>query len=429
VPESVASEVLAVYNRDFELPRLYPGAGAAVVGRFVDSTDYRVTMDGDEVACAPVSSITEGVEYERSSKAPGSVPASPELPDPDPAADLRRLLTSVNGASRRPVWSYYDSEVQGATHLRPGEADAVVVRPVEGCPAGLAVSVDGNPWYGSLDPFRGGAHAVGEAVRNVVATGAVPLAVTDCLNYGNPEQPEVFWQFRRGVEGITEACSHLGLDHPGEPLPVVSGNVSFYNQSAGGRGIPPSPVVACFGRLDRFTDAVDISLKGQGNPLLLVGPRRRELGGSLWQRVVAGGCGGEPPRFCGEEERRMAELVLRLIRSGAVVACHDISEGGLMLAAAEMALATRGATGLGVRLELDADPALLFSETPGYLLELERHAVEGLDIPPDLCRPAGRVVEGLLLGGDGWECDLEELADSREELLHRVVWREEGIDG
>ena len=429
VPKGVADDVLAIYNRDFELPRLHPGAGAAVVGRFVESSDYRVSMNGAEVACAPVSSITEGVEYRRPAEPSGGPPAAPKLGETDPASALQRMLTSVDGASRGPVWSYYDSEVQGATHLRPGEADAVVVRPVEGSPTGLAVSVDGNPWYGSLDPFSGGAHAVGEAVRNVVATGAVPIAVTDCLNYGNPEQPEVFWQFRRGVEGIAEACGHLGLDHPGEPLPVVSGNVSFYNQSAGGRGIPPSPVVACFGRLRRLTDAVDISLKRPGNPLVLVGPRRSELGGSLYQRVIGGSCGGEPPEFRGELERRMAELVLGLVEDGAVRACHDISEGGLMVAAAEMSLATRGATDLGARLELEAKPELLYSETPGYLLELDGGAADVADLPEDLCSRIGAVTRGLRLEGRGWKTDLEALADRREGLLHEVVWREEGIDG
>ncbi len=428
VPESVADEVLRIYNVDWELPRLYPGAGAAVVGRFVESPDYRVTMGGTEVACAPVSSITEGVEYRRPARPAGGPEPAPELPECDPAADLERLLVSVPGASRHPVWSYYDSEVQGATHLRPGEADAVVVRPVRGCPVGLAVSVDGNPWFGRLDPRAGGAHAVGEAVRNLVATGATPIAVTDCLNYGSPEDPEVFWQFTQGVEGIAEACSSLGMRDDG-PLPVVSGNVSFYNQSPRGKAIPPSPVVAAFGRLSRVTDAVDISLKGAGNPLLLVGPRRREIGGSLYQRVLGGGCGGRPPAFRGGLERRMARLVLDMIATGAVLACHDVSEGGLLVCAAEMALATRGATDLGVTLEWEDDPLLLFGETPGYLLELDAGRLEGLEIPEDICLAIGEVSSGLSVSCSGWKLDLTGPAEERQRLLHRVVWREEGVDG
>jgi len=428
VPEAVAEDVLDIYNRDYELPRLYPGAGAAVVGRFVHSPEYRVRMGGAEVACAPVSCITEGVEYRRPAEPAAGPPAPPELPACDPASHLERLLASVAGASRHPVWSYYDSEVQGATHLRPGEADSVVVRPVPGCPAGLAVTVDGNPWIGRLDPRAGGAHAVGEAVRNLVATGAIPIAVTDCLNYGNPEDPEVFWQFRQGVEGITEACSHLGLK--GEaPLPVVSGNVSFYNQSPGGRAIPPSPVVAAFGKLDRLTDAVDISLKAPGNPLLLVGPRRDELGGSLYQRVIGGGCGGAPPAFRPRLERRMALLVLDLVGTGAVLACHDISEGGLLVCAAEMALATLGSTCLGAVLHWDDDPLLLFAETPGYLLELDRDALAGLDLPGDICFRLGEVSGRPELSCGGWSLDLRAPAQQRETLLHRIVWREESADG
>ena len=429
IPESLAEDVLRVYNSDFELPRLYPGAGAAVVGRFVSTPRYRVTKNGEEVACAPVECITEGVEYQRPASEPSGTSKPPDLPECDPAEDLSKLLLSVAGAARHPVWSYYDSEVQGATHLRPGEADAVVVRPVPGCPTGLAVSVDGNPWYGMLDPRAGGAHAVGEAVRNVVATGAVPIAVTDCLNYGNPEDPEVFWEFRRGVEGIAEACSHLGIDQGDAPLPVVSGNVSFYNQSAQGRAIPPSPVVAAFGTLPNFAEAVDISLKRAGSRLLLVGPRERELGGSLYQRVVGGSCGGRPPEFRGPRERRMAELVLRLIRRGLVLASHDISEGGLLVCLAEMALATRQSTGLGAELNWRDDPLLLFSETPGYLLELEEPIPDGIDLPDDLCSFVGKVREGGGIHCCGKRLDLFDLARRRDTLLHSVVWREEGLDG
>jgi phosphoribosylformylglycinamidine (FGAM) synthase-like enzyme len=188
-------------------------------------------------------------------------------------------------------------------------------------------------------------------------------------------------------------------------------------------------VVAAFGRLNRLTDAVDISLKSPGNPLVLVGPRRPEMGGSLYQRVLAGSCGGSPPEFRPHLERRMARLVLDLMETGAVLACHDISEGGLLVCAAEMALATREATGLGVDLRWEDDPLLLFGETPGYLMELDGAMADGPDLPDDLCLLVGEVRHGLKVCGDGWRLDLEAVAERYGSLLHRVVWREEGPDG
>ncbi|MCK4534886.1 MAG: hypothetical protein KAT81_05085, partial [Syntrophobacterales bacterium] len=184
VPESVAQEILDIYNISFELPRLFPGASASIIGRFTEDPVYRVVHRGIEVAFAPVHCITEGVVYDRESKPSPVEVIEPDSRPVDPPSDMKKMLLSLDGASRSSIWSYYDSEVQGTTHFRPGEADACVTVPIRGCRAGLAVSGDGNPWFGQLEPYLAGAHAVGEAVRNVVATGAVPIAATDCLNYG-----------------------------------------------------------------------------------------------------------------------------------------------------------------------------------------------------------------------------------------------------
>jgi phosphoribosylformylglycinamidine synthase II len=429
VPERAAERILEIYNGEFELSRLFPGGGATVIGRFTSETTYRVMCRGEEVASAPVSCITEGVEYDRPAKQAAVEVSEPAERPSDPPADIAGMLLSIAGCSRSHVWSYYDSEVQGATHLRPGEGDACVVVPVPGCPAGLAVAGDGNPWYGKLDPRLGGAHAVGEAVRNVVAAGAVPVAATDCLNYGNPEVPEVFWQFSMGVEGIAEACRSLGLDgDDGDPLPIVSGNVSFYNQSATGRSIPPSPVVAVFGRLDDYGNARDMVLRRPGNRVLLVGPRRDELGGSLYYRERLGFHGGLVPRFDGELEAAMARFVLGAIDAGLVESAHDISEGGIAMAAAEMSLATAESTVLGIELDCGADPVFLYSETPGYLLEVGEEALTRFgDGLPGFVSVAGRVVEGLVLSGRGWTLDLSTVKDRHRDLLASVVWREEGI--
>ncbi len=425
VPERLAGEVLRTVNEDYELPRLYPGAGASVIGRFDGTGEYRVLSGGGEVARAPVGCITEGVLYDRPSEPAPVEPSEPSERPVSPETDLPAMLLSVDGASRAGIWSYYDSEVQGNTVLRPGEADACVCMPVPGSGFGLAMAGDGNPWYGELDPYLAGAHAVGEAVRNVVATGAVPLAATDCLNFGNPEVPEVFWGFRRAVEGISEACRSLGMLKEGEPLPIVSGNVSFYNQSRAGGSVPPSPIVAVFGRLEDAAGARDVALRREEDLLVLVGPRRDELGGSLYYREVLGHRGGRIPLFRGELERRMARFVLDCIGSGLVESAHDISEGGVAACVAEMCLASPPDAPLGAALTLPADPVALYSETPGYVLEMSPGAWESLRHRPDFAEVVGRVTGGGALRGDGWSVDLASLRAGRDDLLSGLVWREE----
>ncbi len=429
IPERVAREVIAIYNERYELPRLFPGAGATLIGTFSSDPSYRVMHRGDEVANAPVSCITEGVVYRRESRPAPVTVVEPEHRPCSPPKDLVTMLHSVDGAGRSPVWSYYDSEVQGNTLFRPGEADACVTLPVPGCPAGLAVSGDGNPWYGRLDPFLAGAHAVGEAFRNVVASGAVPLAATDCLNYGNPEDPEVFWQFRQGVEGIALACGKLGLVDEGAPLPIVSGNVSFYNQSSSGGAIPPSPIVAVFGRVDDPSRATDISLKEPGNLIVLVGNRVDELGGSLYYRECLGHHGGKVPDFRGDLERAMARFVLECAREGISRSAHDISEGGLLMAAAEMSMATRPDARRGVHLEGPAeDPVYLYSETPGYLLEIAPEDWEAMREKPEFVSVAGRVTGEFSVASHGWNISLEDPAARHDDLLDRMIWREEAAE-
>lgn len=427
IPERVADDVLDIYNRDYELPRLFPGARASIVGRFMKDPVYRVIHKGEEVAGTPVHCITEGVIYERDWKPLPVETSEPEFRPFDPPADLRKMLLSVDGASRFPIWSYYDSEVQGATHFRPGEADACVIVPIKGSKAGLAVSGDGNPWYGELDPFLAGAHAVGEAVRNVVSTGATPIAATDCLNYGNPEKPGVFWQFRRGVEGIGHACRHLGLhSRDDQPLPIVSGNVSFYNQSPSGGSIPPSPIVAVFGRIDDFTLSTDISLKTPGNIVVLLGPREDELGGSLYYRCCLDHTGGKVPEFRGDLEMRMARFVLDCTAMGISRAVHDISEGGLAAALAEMSLASRPDARTGVHILVPhTDPVFLYSETPGYLMEMTAESWDHIPGKPDFASVVGRVTDEFAISAAGWRLELEEIARSSSHLLDRIIWREE----
>jgi len=337
------------------------------------------------------------------------------------------MLLSIDGASRSPVWSYYDSEVQGTTHFRPGEADACVTVPLPGCRAALAVSGDGNPWFGELDPFLAGAHAVGEAVRNVVAAGAVPIAATDCLNYGNPEKSDVFWQFRQGVEGIAAACRKLGLAGRGDdPLPIVSGNVSFYNQSSSGGSIPPSPIVAVFGRIEDYARSTDISLKTPGNLITLVGDRMDELGGSLYYRTCLGFKGGKVPDFRGDLEREMALFVLECCNNGISVSVHDISEGGMLMAAAEMSIASRPDERRGVFFNGElSDPVTLYSETPGYLIEMSQKAWDAIEAKPVFLSVAGRVTDEFSISSKNWRMDISGILDDHLHKLDRIIWREE----
>jgi phosphoribosylformylglycinamidine synthase II len=422
VPAAWAQRVLQIYNVDYELPHLYPGARAQVVGRVrSEDTLYRVTHEGDEVCTVPVETITEGIRYERPAGPPA--PAAPD-PEPPPPADLGEmvaaLLTGIDLASREAIYRHYDTEVGGRAVIRPGEADASVLVPVEGSPTGLAVSVDGNPFYGALDPYQGGANAAAEAMRNVAAVGAVPWCLTDCLNYGNPEDPGVFREFTEGVRGIGEAAREIGLlGEDGVPVPIVSGNVSFYNQSSTGRSIPPSPIVACFGVLTDYARAVTPALKDEGGLLYLLGPRRRELGGSAyWRRL--GVAGGTPPRVDFAAARAEIAAVVEGIERELVRACHDVSEGGMAVAAAEMALAGR----LGARLELPERPGglrldeYLMSETGGFLVEIaEDHVSDFTALAAERGTAAervGRVERGYALTvthGDetAFSLDLERL--------------------
>ena len=382
VPESRAGDVVRIYNEDFELPQLYPGARAQVIGRVrTEDTEYHLAHDQDLVCSTTVEIITEGIRYERAIAPPFVAGPEPEPEELDTVGEpLVALLTGTALASREAIYRHYDTEVQGRAVIRPGEADAAVLVPVSGSPVGLAVSVDGNPHHTALDPYQGGAGAVAEAMRNVVAVGAMPWCLTDCLNYGNPEHADVFRQFTDGVRGIGDAAREIGLfEDPSYAVPIVSGNVSFYNDSNQGRPIPPSPIVACFGVLKDYSVATTPRLKTEDNVIALIGERRRELGGSAYWRS-RGIAGGRPPRVEFAMARREMQCVLESIESGFALACHDISEGGMAVAAAEMVLAGD----LGMRLEPESLGDLrwdeyLFTESGGFLIEISAEHMDAFE--------------------------------------------------
>ena len=380
VPRTFTEEVLQVYNETFELPELCHGAMARVIGEVIPDARFVLEHDGAVVCDASTEAITTGISYDREAKERTRAEGRVEVP---PSLDIREAVLTVigapNAASREHVFRHYDSEVKGCTLVRPGEADAGVVAPIPGALDGVAVAVDGNPFLGGVDPYTAGASAVAEAVRNVAAVGAVPIALTDCLNFGSPEVPEVFHDFVEAVRGIGDAARGIGMKDSDEPVPIVSGNVSFYNQSSSGSAILPSPIVCCVGHLPDFARHLTAGVKSAGNVLYLVGERHGELGASEFARTVLGDRGSDVARVRFDEERAMCAAVTDLTDEVLLESCHDVSDGGLAAAVVEMLLlaasdATAGATievGWESRAVSIREAArLLFCENGGYVLEV-----------------------------------------------------------
>ena len=286
--------------------------------------------------------VDDAPRYERPfRRAAPPPPAAPPRPAAPAAIEsLRRLVGAPDLCSKRWIWEQYDHMVMADTVQRPG-GDAAVVR-VHGTRKGLALTTDCTPRYCAADPAAGGAQAVAEAWRNLVSVGARPLALTDCLNFGNPERPHVMGQFVGCIEGMAEACRALDF-------PVVSGNVSFYNETDG-VGIPPTPTIGGVGLIADLDRMCDPALAAPGETLFLVGGAGGHLDRSLYQREILGREEGPPPPVDLDAERRHGEFVRRQIENGRLSACHDVSDGGLLVALAEMILAAGRPLGAGIDL-------------------------------------------------------------------------------
>ena len=329
------------------------GLDFAVVGETTDDLRFRVFHQGDEVANLPIKELgDEAPEYDRpwiEPKVPAPLAGVPAM---DVADALLRLVGSPNLSSRRWVWEQYDTLIQGNSLQIPG-GDAGVVR-VEGhATKALAFSSDVNPRYCEADPFEGGKQAVAECWRNLTATGALPLAATDNLNFGNPERPEIMGQFVRAIQGIGEACRALDF-------PIVSGNVSLYNET-NGQGILPTPTIAGVGLLDDWARMARIGFAAEGQVIVLIGAPAgwgTHLGQSAYLRELFGRNDGPPPPIDLAHEKRVGDFVRTLIREGIVSTAHDLSDGGLGVALAEMAMAS----GIGATVTPleDADPLASF---------------------------------------------------------------------
>jgi phosphoribosylformylglycinamidine synthase subunit PurL len=334
----------------------------AVIGRVTDNGRLVLRMHGEITADIPIGPLVgEAPVYQRPWRRTEPVPQidPAALPERDPLQSLQQLIASPALASKRWIWEQYDHLVMGNTVKRPG-GDAAVIR--VGDKKALALATDCTPRYCRADPVRGGMQAVAESWRNLAAVGALPLALTDNMNFGNPERPEIMGQFVGVIEGIRAAC--LALDYP-----VVSGNVSLYNETSG-KAILPTPVIGGVGLIKDASRAVDLALKRDGDALVLVGETKGHLGASLYFREIERSEAGPPPPVDLAAERRNGDFVRVEIGAGRVAACHDLSDGGLLVAVAEMAMA--GGRGIA----LDPPPgdvprhAWLFGEDQArYLIE------------------------------------------------------------
>jgi phosphoribosylformylglycinamidine synthase len=317
------------------------GLDFAVVGETTATKRFLVRHGGAVMADLPIKELgDEAPLYDRPSRQSAKHPVIEAVSIAPPmglAEALQRLIGSPDLCSKRWVWEQYDHVILGNTVQRPG-GDAAVVRINEG-PKGLALTSDVTPRYCEADPYEGGKQAVAEAYRNLTAVGARPLAVTDNLNFGNPERPEIMGQFVGCIRGIGEACRTLDF-------PVVSGNVSLYNET-NGKAILPTPTIGAVGLLDDFAKSMTLAFKAEDEAILLVGETPGWLGQSLYLREVCGREQGAPPPVDLAAERRHGDFIRGLIGSGLVTAVHDVSDGGLLVALAEMAMAS----GIGAVLE------------------------------------------------------------------------------
>jgi phosphoribosylformylglycinamidine synthase II len=336
---------------------------ATVIGEVTDSGRLELSWHGAQVVdIPPGTAADEGPVYDR----PASRPASQDaLIADDPAllarpdsgagllADLLLLLGSAEGGDKTWVTEQYDSYVRGDTILATPN-DTGLLRIDEESGLGVALATDGNGRYCQLDPYGGTQLALAEAYRNVACSGARPLAVTNCLNFGSPEDPAVMWQFTEAVRGLADGCQQLGV-------PVTGGNVSFYNQT-GGTAIQPTPVVGVLGVHDDVRRRITSGFTEPGASIVLLGQTKAEFGGSLWAWLRHGHLGGLPPAADLEAERALANVLVTAAGRGLLTAAHDLSDGGLGLALAESCLS--GGTGCSVTLP--GDPAtFLFSESAG----------------------------------------------------------------
>ena len=367
--------ILEHYNKVFNLPGVSKGARASVVGKIRKDGQYIVHNRDEQIINAKAKEVTEGFLYDRPFEARKNNSTEPTLPElTDYNQTLLDILSHENMASREPLFEQYDKQVQGRIYTETGLADSGVMAPFnsEKYPeeirnVGIALSTDHNPRHGLIDPYWGGVNAVVEAMRNVAAVGATPHALSDCLCFGNPEKPHQMWEFVESVRGVADACNAITLkDNPDHATPIIAGNVSFYNESKNG-AIPPSPIVSCLGRLKDVNKTVPAHFQKSNSILVLIGERKNELGGSVYYSLH-NELGANIPKPNFEEVKNQIFALTDCIDDGLVLSCHDIADGGIASAIAEMTF--RNNIGCLVKyLSNLSMEKFLFSETGGFVVE------------------------------------------------------------
>jgi phosphoribosylformylglycinamidine synthase subunit PurL len=404
---------------------------AQVVGRVTGDGRVRIRWKGTTVADLPAAAVAdEAPRYERAQERPAWLDAAQRLqlervPEPaDPGAVLTRLMTSANLCSRESIYQTYDHMVRTNTVVRPG-SDAAVIR-LKGSAKALAMTSDSNPRYCYLDPEEGAKLAVAEAARNLACAGAQPIGTTDCLNFGNPERPEIMWQFARSIDGIAAACNAL-------EAPIIGGNVSFYNETAG-KAIHPTPMIAMVGLIEDARAAVTQWFRRAGDVIVLLGEPQGDLAASEYLAVIHGIEAGRPAPVDLRRERALHDALRDARAGGLIASAHDCSEGGLAVTLAEGCITgPGGAMGATIALESAGRiDALLFGEAPSRIVvsaaadnlaRLET-LLRGRDVPFRVLGKAGGERLAITVGGAA-AVDLEVAAlraawlTALPQLLHR----------
>lgn len=421
VPEENVDEIMDVFGLwDVE---------ANIVGKVIEGKSVRLFFQGEKVFEMDLEFLTAGPEYCRpcvSRSAPRMedevFPSLPESLD----EVLLSLLGDVNIASKEWVIRQYDHEVRASTVIKPlqgkigyrGHGDAAVIKPLEHTSRGLAIALGINPWMVAEHPYRGGKGCIDEVCRNIVAVGGRPHALTDCLNFGNPEKPERLGEFRDAVRGIGEVCSALSL-------PIPSGNVSFYNETPQG-SVLPTPTVMGVGIVEDITRCVTADLKASGNPLYLVGESNGEMGGSALFRLY-GGKGGIVPDVDVNDLKRSIDGLLASMERGAIRACHDCSDGGLSVALAEMCIS--GGRGASVDVmnmaDIGTERKLFCESNTRWIVEVDRaREEEWVESMPVAIRRIGEVGGHSLDIADrdvGLSLPIEEIREAWSTPLWRML--------
>ncbi len=405
---------------------------AAVIGRVTDSGRVLVRMDGEIFADLPADYLAEGLEYDRPAQKPAYLEDTARVEMPDlPASPkifgeaLVALLACPDIARKDWVYEQYDHNVRHGTIIRPGAADAGVVRVLakDGSSAGakaLAIAAGCNSRQVYLDPYEGTQLVVAEAFGNLIAVGAEPLAVTNCLNFGNPEKPGIMWQLRESIRGLGDACRALGT-------PVVSGNVSLYNETDG-KAIKPTPMIAMVGLLDDANAHAAMGFAEPGHAIAVVGQMAGSLAGSEYLARIAGQVAGIPEPFSADAHRRVFDAVLAMIRQGLLASAHDVSEGGLALAIAESAFAGEIGATVAVSPSEARPDELWFGEAPArFVVSLDPSRAEAaqaiaqrFEAPMTLIGTTGGSEISLQRGSQGFAVPLTQARDAYQRGFRAV---------